>query len=202
MYCLGSSGRRDGMGGRFKVTLSVAIGYFRLCRHRPVGVRRPARRLTWPGKACHPMDRSLLPDAVRHDGRAFAAGSPGGRQFPPGPGRRSTAGRPADVFAIELTGKVGKAARQALAGGRTATGHNGRATVCNGIASESLGPPVAHSPHFATGCPQGRSWISAAAVQRSTGSACCTSGGGEHAPPGGRPRRANKSRPGNHVTPR
>jgi hypothetical protein len=49
-------------------------------------------------------------------------GLPGGRAIPPGPGHWPTAARPPRGFGIELTGKAGKAARQALG----ATPHGNR----------------------------------------------------------------------------
>jgi len=88
--------------------------------------------------------------------------------------------------------------RKGLAGNRTATVNNGHATVCNEIADASQGPPVAHS---ATGCPQGRSWISEAAFQRSSGSACRTSGGGERTPARQAASLRDRSRPGNGLNP-
>ena len=123
--------------------LFVTFGYASIgrptCASSLGDSRGPAGHATqWAG--------SPLPDAVGQDEAGIAAGLPGGRQFPPGPVCWSTAGRPPDEFTIELTGTVGKAAHQALAGSRAATGNNGHATVCNGVAGASPGAPVAVSP--------------------------------------------------------
>jgi hypothetical protein len=172
------------------------------CRHwllsamsLPAGRRALARwRLTWPSGTCHPMDRARF---RMWSGRT-RQGLPGGRAIPPGPGHWPTAARPPRGFGIERTGKAGIAAHQALGATRTATGNNGRATVCNGTAGAGPGPPVAH---FAAGCPQGHSWVYEAARQRSSRSACCVSCGGEPTPPGRAAAPRDRSRPGNGLNP-
>jgi len=114
MYCLGGLGRRDGPCGRFKVTLSVAMDYFRLRQYRPAAARRPAWRLTWPGRACHRMDRAPRPDAGWRSEAGTVAGLPGGRQIA-SRSRLLTSGRDLpDGFAIQVTGEVGKAVRKGL----------------------------------------------------------------------------------------
>ena len=73
-----------------KVTLSVVIGYFRLRQHRPADVRWPAWQLPWPGRACHAMRRSPLPDPVGQD----EAGATGREEIPswvPAAGQQPTA---------------------------------------------------------------------------------------------------------------